>query len=233
MRIQCRNSLLLFSVFLSPTVSMAAICQESFISMRVKGDVINSLSTFHMMRCSFDVWRYCCSTAIRPKIIIIFKCRRANSCQVSLFLFKAVVLICQKLLFLIANYMTFKILLWGVLNICIVIFDGTWRIVHLLLWYRYVILCWSLHHKVVRCPVSNNFLEGIHIYFLSLFLFLAHICVWGGVLLYVIWFFYLIRTFGGNIAWNWSLDRRWLILGSTNARYFWHTWHSEYSRSLF
>jgi hypothetical protein len=31
-------------------------------------------------------------------------------------------------------------------------------------------------------------------------LFLAHICVWRGVFLYVIWFFYLVRTFGGNTA---------------------------------
>ena len=133
------NSFLLFSVFLSRTVSIIVICQESFISIRVKGEIIKSLATFHMMRCSFDIWWYGCPTAIRPKIIIIFKCRRANSCQVSLFLFKAVVLVCQKLLFLIAYYMTFKILLWGVLNICIVIFDGTWRIVHLLFWYRNVI----------------------------------------------------------------------------------------------
>ena len=185
------------------------------------------------MRCPFDIWWYGCSTAIRPKIIIIFKCRRANSCQVSLFLIKTILLLGQKLVFLIANYMTFKILLWGVLNICLVILDGAWRIVHLLFWYRNIILCWSLHHKVVGCPVSNDFLEGIHVYFLRLFLFLAHICVWRGVLLYVIWFFYLVRTFGGNTAWHLSLDRRLLILRSTDARYFWHTWDSEYSGSLF
>ena len=162
------------------------------------------------MRCCLNIGKYCCSTGILPKIIAIFKCRSANPCQIGRLLFCGF-LVCQKLLFLIANYMSFQILLWIILKVFLAVFYATWRVVHLLFCYRNVILWWTLHHKVVRCSVAYDFLECIHVYFRRLFLFLAHVCVRRGVLLYVIWFFYLIKTLGGD----W-----WLILLSTDARYF-------------
>lgn len=228
------NSFLLFSFFLSSTITIAAVRQDSFIIVCVlTAAIIEPSATLHRMRSSLDVRWYGCYTAIGTKIVVIFKSRRADPSQISLFLFNSAVLVCQKLLFLIANYMTFQILLCGILKIWIVVFYGAWWIVHLLLWYRYVILCWALHHKVIRCPVSNDFLKCIHVNFLRLFLFLTHDCVRRRALLYVIWFFYLIRTFRGNAAWNKSLDRWLMILGSTDARYFRYPWHTKYSWSLF